>query len=159
MWTCRGEPDAEPFLISQGFSKQGSVTFGEIELADIRERMRASAQQLESGSRKLPENARVVGLNEAGVEEVTRLYAEHIAHMEPLIGLRETFRIDQQTDSVALLINDKLAGFLLARLDNDGTLHVPAWVVNAGIPRTFPRLRLIERTVKTRARTGRADAV
>jgi len=124
----QSEPEAEPFLLSQGFLKQGTVTFAEIELADLRQRMQASAGQLEDSSRKLPPGARVVSLSEAGEEQVTRLYARHIAHMEPLIGLRDAFHIDQQNDSVALLVDDNLVGFVLARVDR-GTLHVPAWVV------------------------------
>jgi GNAT superfamily N-acetyltransferase len=127
----KSEPDAEPFLTSQGFRKQGTVTFAEIELADLRERMKGSAGKFADSNRKLPEGegARFVNLGEAGADEVTRLYANHIAHMEPLIGLREAFRIDEQVDSVVLLIGDRVVGFVLARVQ-EGTLHVPAWVVS-----------------------------
>jgi ribosomal protein S18 acetylase RimI-like enzyme len=99
-------------------------------LADLRERMKGSAGKFEDSNRKLPEGegARFVNLGEAGADEVTRLYANHIAHMEPLIGLREAFRIDEQVDSVVLLIGDRVVGFVLARVQ-EGTLHVPAWVV------------------------------
>ncbi len=124
----QSELEAEPFLISQGFGKQGTVTFAEMNLADQRERMKSSGQKLEASIQKLPEGARLVSLSEAGAEEVTRLYARHIAHMEPLMGLRQAFRIDEQIDSVVLLINDRVVGFVLARVQG-GTMHVPAWVV------------------------------
>lgn len=124
----QSEPEAEPFLISQGFRKQGTVTSAEMKLADQGERMKEAGQKLEASIQKLPQGARLVSLSEAGPEEVTRLYARHIAHMEPLIGLRQAFRIDEQIDSVVLLIHDTVAGFVLARVQ-DGTMHVPAWVV------------------------------
>lgn len=151
----QNEPAAEPFLVSQGFRKQGTVTFAEMEIADLREQAKATAGQLKPADPKVPAGARVVSLSEAGEEEVTRLYAQHIAHMEPLIGLRDAFHIDQQIDSVALLVDDKLVGFVLARLDR-GTLHIPAWVVTPEYRRqSIGRALLHELAKRVRGRVER----
>lgn len=122
------EPAAEPFLTSRGFQKLGTITFAEIGIQDLRANMEASRERLEAGVNNLPSSVRFVELSEAPMDEIARLYAEHIAHMQALAGWRQTFKLDRATDSVALLIGGKLAGFVLARVD-EGVLHIPAWVV------------------------------
>ena len=122
------EPDAEPFLTSRGYEKLGTITFAEIGIADLRASMEAGRERLNAGVSNLPSSFRFVELSEAPMEEISRLYAEHIAHMQALAGWRQTFQLDRAIDSVALLIGDKLAGFVLARVD-DGVLHIPAWVI------------------------------
>jgi GNAT superfamily N-acetyltransferase len=122
------EPAAEPFLTSSGFQKLGTITFAEIGLEDLRASMQAGGERMKSGRNALPASFRFVELSEAPMAEITRLYAEHIAHMQALAGWRQTLQIDRATDSIALLIDNKLAGFVLARVDN-GVLYIPAWVI------------------------------
>lgn len=122
------ETAAEPFLTSQGFRKLGTITFAEIGVQDLRASMEAGRERLQSAVQNLPASVKIIDLSEAPIEEITRLYAEHIAHMRALAGLRDILPIDRATDSIALLVNEKLAGFVLARIDA-GVLHVPAWVV------------------------------
>lgn len=122
------ETAAEPFLTSQGFHKLGTITFAEIGIQDLRTSMEAGRERLQSAVHNLPPPIRVVDLSEAPIQEITRLYAEHVAHMQALAGLRDVIPLDRATESIALLINEKLAGFVLARVDA-GVLHIPAWVV------------------------------
>jgi GNAT superfamily N-acetyltransferase len=122
------EPAAEPFLESQRFTKLGTITFAEIGIQDLRASMEAGRELLRSGVNNLPASVRFVGLSDAPMEEISRLYAEHIAQMEAVAGWRQTFQIDRATDSIALMTGDRLAGFVLARLEA-GVLHIPAWVI------------------------------
>ncbi|MGH9638768.1 MAG: GNAT family N-acetyltransferase [Bryobacteraceae bacterium] len=124
----KSEAAAEPFLVSQSFRKMGTITFAEIGIEDLRASLETNRERLRSAVGRLPASVRFVGLAEAPMEEITRLYAEHIAQMRALAGMRDSFRVDRATESIAILIEEKLAGFVLARLDA-GVLQIPAWVV------------------------------
>lgn len=122
------ETAAEPFLTSHGFRKLGSITFAEIDIEDLRANMEASRERFDASVNHLPMGARMVKLSEAPLKEITAAYAEHITHMRALAGLRDILPLERATESIALLINEKLAGFVLACIDS-GVLHIPAWVV------------------------------
>jgi len=121
------EPAAEPFLLSRGFRRLGTVTFAEIGIAEIRAAM-APYRHNTASKMRLPENSRFVGLNEAPRQQIANLYAEHIAHLQAVAGLQSFLKLEHAVDSIALLVGDTLAAFVLARVD-EGVLHIPAWVV------------------------------
>lgn len=124
----KSDEQAEPFFTSLGFRKAGTITCAEIDIQDLRNSMQASRERLQAAD-KLPESFRVVGLPDAPQQDVMRLYAEHITQMRLLPGLREHIKLEEASESIALLAGDKLAGFILARMVA-GELHIPAWVVD-----------------------------
>jgi len=124
----KAENAAEPFLTSRGFHKLGTITFAEIDTQDLRPRIDHGQERVQS-SLALPASARIVDLSEAPKQEIARLYAEYITNMRLLAGLRDSIKLDKATESIALLIGDKLAGFVLARLESR-VLHIPAWVMD-----------------------------
>jgi GNAT superfamily N-acetyltransferase len=119
------ETEAEAFLNARGFRRLGTITFVEIGVEDIR--AFSSAYQ-ERKAVELPAGFRFVELSKAPQDEIARLYAEHIAHLDAVAGFRDLLKLERANASLALMAGEKVAGFVVARLENR-VLHTAAWVV------------------------------
>ena len=122
------DPAAEAFLQSCGFQKAGTITSAEISMDDWLVHMQRYRDRVRAGVVKLPASCRFAGLSEVAADEVTRLHAEHVAHTQALPGMRQSLRLDRATDSLAMLLDERLAGFVLARIEHD-VLQILSWVV------------------------------
>src|SRR5579871_4112929 len=122
--------DAEPFLEARGFRRISRLTVVDCEIGKLRASWQAARQKLRPED-ALPESARFVeigGIDDATMNEIVRLYAEHIAHVPYMPGQRRLWNLQRFRDSLVLTIDGKVAGVLLAQV-TDGVLHAPAWIV------------------------------
>jgi GNAT superfamily N-acetyltransferase len=115
------EPDAEPFLTSRGFAIIGRVTSVETEYVQMKTQDRLDSAE------GLPESSRVVALENAPIDQILEMYAQHIANLPMMAGMLRTFRAEEYPESVVLMIGDRVIAFMLAQV-KDGVLYVPAWV-------------------------------
>jgi GNAT superfamily N-acetyltransferase len=115
------EPDAEPFLTGRGFGIVGRVTSVETEYT------RMKTQDRLASAEALPEGSRVVALENAPIDQVLEMYAQHIANLPMMAGMLRTFRAVEYPESVVLMIGDRVIAFMLAQV-RDEVLYVPAWV-------------------------------
>jgi GNAT superfamily N-acetyltransferase len=121
------EPDAEPFLTALGFRISGRLTSVHgpiIGRSANRERFQARL----AGAEPLPPAARMTSISEAPADQILRLYAEHIASVPMMPGMHRIFRAEQFPESVVVMVDGHVIGFLLAQVAGE-TVHVPALVV------------------------------
>jgi GNAT superfamily N-acetyltransferase len=121
------EPDAEPFLTALGFRIAGRLTSVHGPIVGRGPKRELFEARL-AGAEPLPPTARMTGISEAPAGQISQLYAEHIASVPMMSGIHRTFRPEQFPESVVVMVDGNVIGFMLAHVTGD-TVHVPAVVV------------------------------
>jgi GNAT superfamily N-acetyltransferase len=112
------EPGAESFCERNHFKRLGSLTTVETEVPEMLEYLRRLCSRI-----TLPQNACTIPLLEAPIDQVARLHAEHIAHENELDPWRARITdISGMEHSPVAMIDGRVAGFLLGKVENDTVL-------------------------------------
>ncbi len=123
----KNEPDAEAFLLAQGFTLTGRLTSVEQDIEKLMPKSAIWEERLRNAG-DFPEGSRLVKASEAPADQIVDLFYGYIAHVPVLAGMMRNFKLEQYPDSVALMKGDEVIGFVLAQV-NEGVLYVPAWVM------------------------------
>jgi GNAT superfamily N-acetyltransferase len=119
------ETIAEPFLTACGFRIAGTLTCVETEVAKLRNNPSPVPSRLDNVE-GFPEGSRIVGLDEAPLDQILDMHGRYIANTPMASGLLRNFRPEEFPDSVVLMIGDQVIAFALAQVKNK-IFYVPAW--------------------------------
>jgi len=158
------EPDAEPFLVVNGFSRSTRIYGVEGDLLVVRDCLNRIRDRLIRTGR-IPAVAKFVNLDEAPRDQVAKMYAAHIAaasdfHPGYVLPLLSDKRV---AGSSVFMVNGTVQGLLLCEINadkNSATVH--ARVVAPGYRGSSVNcllmLRSLELAVSAGARRVRFDA-
>lgn len=119
------ESAAEAFVTACGFQKIGTLTCIESEVEKVQENAKQMPPRLDNVE-GFPEGSRIVGLDEAPLDQILAMHGEYIANAMLPPGLLRSFRPEEYPDSVVLMIGDRVIAFALAQVKNK-VFYVPAW--------------------------------
>jgi GNAT superfamily N-acetyltransferase len=106
------EPGAEAFLTSRGFRIIGRLNSVRSATAPYYAKYESFLEKSASLN-ELPPSARIVKLSEAPPQQIFELYQDYILGMPRMPGILRSFDPSQFPHAIALIIDDKVAGFLL----------------------------------------------
>jgi GNAT superfamily N-acetyltransferase len=121
----KNEPAVEPFLAACGFHITNTLTCVETDVEKLQNRPRPSTPRLD-GTQEFPEGSRIVGLDEAPLDQILEMHGRYIANAPMAPGLLRSFRPEEFPDSVVLMMGDQVIAFVLAQVKNK-IFYVPAW--------------------------------
>lgn len=111
------EPDAEPFLVSAGFSRKQRLTIAEAPVEPLRSSMEALHKRL---ARRVPSTACIVEPGPERRDQISAMFERHIVHdAETAANLRSMLTSGRLNGSVALDIGGRMAGMLIAALEGE----------------------------------------
>jgi GNAT superfamily N-acetyltransferase len=146
--------DGAPFLGRHGFAHTLRLTTVEGDIDDLLRATTDARERLRARGR-IPAEARIVLLPDAPVEQVARLYAEHIAH-NPELAARLAVRSPRDAGlavSPVAMVGDEVAGFVLWAMH--GTVgHVHARVVSPAYRGLWPNTVLMADALERGASLG-----
>ena len=121
------EPAAEPFLDANGFVRTSRMTtvegLTEVVCADWED-----VRQRTPPLHHLSPDARIVGINEAPLDQLLKMYTEYISESPQLTGMQRVMRLEHYQESSILMIGNRVIAAMLSEI-RDGVLRVPAWFV------------------------------
>lgn len=106
------EPGGEAFLTSRGFRIIGRLNSVRSATAPYYAKYETFLEN-PAALKELAPSARIVKLSEAPAHQIFELYQDYILGMPQLPGILRSFDPSQFPHAIALLIEDKVAGFLL----------------------------------------------
>ncbi len=108
------EPGAETFLTIRGFRIVGRLNSVRSATAPYYAKYETFLEN-PAALQELAPSARIVKLSEAPPQQVFELYQDYILGVPDLPGILRSFDPNQFPDAIALMIEDKVAGFLLLK--------------------------------------------
>jgi GNAT superfamily N-acetyltransferase len=106
------EPGAEAFLTSRGFRIIGRLNSVRSATAPYYAKYETFLEN-PAALRELAPSARIVKLSEAPQQQIFELYQDYILGVPNMPGILRSFDPGQFPHAIALMIDDKVAGFLL----------------------------------------------
>jgi|GEM_PF-1535631 len=148
------EPDAGPFLLASGFTRQSRLSSLEAELSVMRSKLTSLRERLLARD-KIPANAKFVSLPDAPADDIVNLYAEYIRHNPDIPGdsIRSLIQSGRLDNSTVMLMDGHAGGMILWE-KKESLITVHARVVTPAYQGGWANAMLMADTIERASNIG-----